>query len=72
MEAMRQSWSDDRLDDLSQRVDLGFQRVDQQLRDLRAEVADRSSRVENQLDRLLLALVVVAGSLIAALVAGHF
>ena len=28
MEAMRQSWSDDRLDDLNKRVDEGSSRVD--------------------------------------------
>jgi DNA anti-recombination protein RmuC len=31
MEAMRQSWSDDRLDDLSGRVDVGFARLEQRL-----------------------------------------
>jgi hypothetical protein len=28
MEAMRQSWTDDRLDDLSRRMDDGFNRID--------------------------------------------
>jgi hypothetical protein len=29
MEAMRQSWTDERLDDLNRRVDGGFRRVDE-------------------------------------------
>ena len=36
MEAMaRNAWTDERLDDLSNRVSEGFQRVDAELRDLR-------------------------------------
>ena len=36
MEAMRQSWTDERLDDLAQRMDNGFARVDADLRALNA------------------------------------
>ncbi len=36
MEAMRQSWTDERLDDLSARMDRGFDRVDADLRALNA------------------------------------
>jgi len=36
MEAMaREAWTNERLDDLNQRVSEGFQRVDAELRDLR-------------------------------------
>lgn len=36
MEAMaRESWTDERLDDLNQKVSDGFQRVDADIRDLR-------------------------------------
>jgi len=47
MEAMRQSWSDDRLDGLSERVDLGFKHVDAQFRN----VGERLGRIEDRLDR---------------------
>ncbi len=36
MGAMRQSWTDERLDDLAQRMDNGFARVDADLRALNA------------------------------------
>ncbi|MDX6590686.1 MAG: hypothetical protein QOI84_1960 [Solirubrobacterales bacterium] len=36
MEAMRQGWTDERLDDLAQRMDNGFARVDADLRALNA------------------------------------
>jgi hypothetical protein len=35
---MRQSWTDGRLDDLSRRMDERFDRVDNDVRELRAEV----------------------------------
>jgi hypothetical protein len=36
MESMRESWTDARLDDLNQKVDAGFARVDAELRALNA------------------------------------
>jgi predicted nuclease with TOPRIM domain len=48
MEAMRQSWSDDRLDDLNNRVDAGFARVDERF----ARVDERFARLEDKIDRL--------------------
>ncbi len=38
MQTMREAWTDERLDDLSERMDRGFDRVDCDLRELRAEV----------------------------------
>ena len=38
MEAMRQSWSDDRLDDLNKRVDEGFARVDERFAQMEARM----------------------------------
>jgi hypothetical protein len=34
----RSAWTDDRLDDLANRVDAGFARVDADIRELRAEI----------------------------------
>jgi hypothetical protein len=34
----RVAWTDGRLDDLSHRVEVGFERVDRDIRDLRAEM----------------------------------
>lgn len=34
----RTTWTDERLDDLSQRMDAGFERVDRDIRDLRSEM----------------------------------
>ena len=36
----RETWTDERLDDLSRRMDQGFDRVDRDLRDMRSEIRD--------------------------------
>ena len=38
METMRSTWTDERLDDLTHRMDLGFERIDTDIRELRAEM----------------------------------
>jgi hypothetical protein len=48
MEAMREAWTDDRLDDLNRKVDEGFRRVDADLRGLRGEMA--ALRTETKAD----------------------
>jgi archaellum component FlaC len=46
MEAMRKSWTDERLDDLSLRVENGFAQVDSRF----AEVDARFDKLEDQVD----------------------
>ncbi len=63
MEAMREAWTDERLDDLSKRVDQGFDRVDRDIRDLRAETSSRFDRLETRFDsmqRMTLAAYITA------------
>jgi hypothetical protein len=50
MERAGSTWTDERLDDLSRRVDNGFNRVDQELRSLRTELGDRIDRRADSLD----------------------
>ncbi|HEX9966718.1 MAG TPA: hypothetical protein VGB06_02110 [Solirubrobacterales bacterium] len=54
---MRQSWTDERLDDLSQRMDDGFKRVDAELRAL-----------NGRFDSLNRTLLQIGGGVIIALV----
>jgi hypothetical protein len=61
MEAMRVNWTDERLDDLSHRMDAGFDRVDADLRELRGEMNSR-------FDALQRTLILAAGGIIAALI----
>ena len=57
MEAMRNAWTDERLDDLSERVDRGFDRVDADLRAL-----------NGRFDALQRTMVQVGGGVIVALI----
>jgi hypothetical protein len=61
MEAMRVNWTDERLNDLSHRMDAGFNRVDADLRELRGEMSSR-------FDALQRTLILAAGGVIAALI----
>ncbi len=55
----RESWTDERLDDLKERVDDGFRRMDEQF-----------ARVDARLDSIQHAIVFAAVTLAGAMVAG--
>jgi hypothetical protein len=57
MEAMREAWTDGRLDDLNKKVDRGFDRVDADLRAL-----------NGRFDALQRTMVQVGGGVIVALI----
>jgi hypothetical protein len=68
MEAMRQSWSDERLDDLNRRVDEGFNRVDRQFAELRAEMNLRFDHSEARFDSLQQTMIKIGGGMIGTLI----
>jgi hypothetical protein len=49
MTSMRESWTDGRLDDLNQRVDRGFERIDADLRGLRVECRSEFRAVRGEM-----------------------
>lgn len=61
----RESWTDQRLDDVNKKVDEGFGRVDKDIRELRGEMNDGFSRLDQKVDRLTLGLLVSAIGIIA-------
>jgi mono/diheme cytochrome c family protein len=48
MEALRDHWTDDRMDDLAGRMDDGFNRIHTDLRDLRQEVREQGREIAAQ------------------------
>jgi hypothetical protein len=57
METMRSTWTDERLDDLSHRMDLGFARVDSRL-----------DKLDARFDALQRTLIGIGGMIVASLV----
>lgn len=56
----RESWTDQRLNDLNQKVDDGFARMDKDIRELRSDINAR-------FDRLTIGLLISAVGVIATL-----
>jgi hypothetical protein len=63
----RESWTDERMDDLSTRVDRGFDRVDADIREQRAETREGFDRIDARFDALNRRIYAFAGALIVAL-----
>jgi hypothetical protein len=71
----RETWTDERLDDLAQRMDKGFDEVKGEVRDLRKDMNDRFSSVESRfnliesrLDAIPRILVIGLSSMTASIV----
>jgi hypothetical protein len=48
--AMREAWTDERLDDLARRMDRGFDRVDADMRELRSEIGAVRTDLKAEMD----------------------
>jgi hypothetical protein len=67
---MRARWTDERLDDLSRRVDKGFERVDADRRELRAEMNAKLAFLHGAIARVCIGVLVAALGPILDLVLG--
>jgi hypothetical protein len=52
MQTMRESWTDERLDEFGKRIDERFDRVDEKFDDVQREMRQEFGKVDKQLDRL--------------------
>ena len=68
MEAMRKSWTDERLDDLSHRMGEGFRRVDMDISGLRAEMNSRFDALQRTMIQTSAVMIAALIGLIAALI----
>jgi hypothetical protein len=69
MERARATWTDERLDDLAQRMDRGFERVDRELVGLSGRIDALSDRLDARIDALQRTMIQVGGGLVAAMLA---
>jgi hypothetical protein len=70
MEAMAPEWTEGRLDEMSQKVDSGFERLDTDIRELRVEVATVQRTMVQGFIALTAAMLAGFGGL-AALIASQ-
>jgi hypothetical protein len=63
----RATWTDERLDDLSKRMDAGFERVDRDIRDLRTEVTGLRVEMGQRFDALQVTMIRFGGAMIVCL-----
>jgi hypothetical protein len=70
MEAMREKWTDGRLDDMNTRIDAGFDRLDRDIRDVRAEVHDLRTEMNSRFEATNRLIVQVGGGMVVTMVAG--
>jgi hypothetical protein len=49
---VRETWTDERLDDLNKKVDDGFARVDKDIRELRTDMKDLRGEMNERFDAL--------------------
>lgn len=66
----RIAWTDDRLNDLANRVDAGFARVDADMRELRAEIGDLRSTLLRVGGGIMVGLVGVIAAVLVSPVGG--
>ncbi len=68
MESVRDAWTDERLDDLSDRMGDGFGRVDTDVRELRSEMNLRFDRTDARLAAMQRTMVNFSGLMVVAMV----
>lgn len=68
----RLAWTDERLDDMSARMDTGFDRVDRDIRDLRGEMNAGFAEVRSELSSLRGLMYRMNAGLLIAVLAGIF
>ena len=69
MERTRATWTDERLDDLAQRMDRGFSRIDEDVRTLRSDMNARFDSMERRMDSFQTAILQLGGGMTVAILA---
>ena len=70
MTSMREKWTDERLDDLNHRVDLGFDRVDRRFDSVDARLDRLEARMDSRFDSIQRTMVQAVIALTGGMLAG--
>lgn len=68
----RTAWTDERLDDLSHRMDTGFDRVDRDIRGLRSEMNAGFADMRGEMNGLRSLILRMSGGIVASVVVAAF
>lgn len=70
MEAVREKWTDERLDDLNTRMGEGFDRLDKDIREIRSELVGMNRRFEERFAATHRLIIQVGGGLFGTMLVG--
>ena len=70
MEAMREKWTDERLDDMNERMGEGFNRLDHEMRNLRTEMNSLRAEMNSRFEATQRLIVQVGGGMFVTMVVG--
>jgi hypothetical protein len=70
MEAVREKWTDERLDDMKARMGEGFDRLDKDAREVRAEVAGVRTEMNSRFESVQRLIIRVGGGLFGTMLVG--
>lgn len=70
MEAVREKWTDERLDDLSARMTEGFDRLDRDIREVRSEIAGINGEMNERFEATHRLIIQVGAGLFGTMVIG--
>ena len=68
MQTMREAWTDERLDDLNERVSEGFRRMDEQFARIDARFERLEHRIDDRFAAMQRTMVQTSGVIVAALI----
>lgn len=70
MEAMRDKWTDERLDDMNDRMGEGFNRLDEDIREVRSEIAGIRGEMNSRFEAMQRLIIQVGGGLFGTMIIG--
>ena len=70
MEAMREKWTDERLDDMNARMGEGFHRLDEDMREVRAEIAGVRGEMNRRFEATHRLIIQVGAGLFGTMLVG--
>lgn len=70
MEAMREKWTDERLDDMNDRMGEGFNRLDEDIREVRSEIAGIRGEMNSRFEAMQRLIIQVGGGLFGTMIIG--